>query len=572
MSAHAPRHRVDSSPTHRRRPTRTTLVAATAVGLLAAVAVAAAVSRASSQTPSAACPSGSRPLQVAAAPEIAPAVTAAAGRGDDAAGSVPAGCPAAAVTPVEPAETAAALRGGGTAPDVWVPDSSIWTAQLAGSAKVDVPKDNPSLARSDFVLAVPGPLAAALNPSGATLTMAQLVPAAGQAAGPVQWVLPDPQASAGTVAAVIGLQGAVSGRPDAAAALTQVIRGSKRDLGTTSGPDSLAQAATSGLAVPATEQEVAAHNALFPAARFVAAYPKSAVPADYPFVVLTTDPARRAQAGELLTRLQSAQSREQLAQAGFRDGEGAAGSGLTGQPGVDPNQPGSGASPDAAGVSAASRTLTSITRGSKLLAVLDVSGSMGTPVPEARGATRLDLALQAAVNGLAVYPDDTVAGLWTFSTNLTPTTDYRQVVPMVTLGRTVDGSNGRQRLAQGLASVKVTDGWTGLYDTVLAAVREARKEWDPQRVSSVVLITDGANEDPQGGIDLPGLLATLHQENDPTKPVPVFAIAYGPSGDLAALQQITQVTGGQAYAARDPRTIGSVMLDAIGRRACAPGC
>ena len=175
----------------------------------------------------------------------------------------------------------------------------------------------------------------------------------------------------------------MSGRPDAAAALTQVIRGSKRDLGTTSGPDSLAQAATSGLAVPATEQEIAAHNGLFPAARLVAAYPKSAVPADYPFVVLTTDPERRAQAAELLTRLQSAQSREQLAKAGFRDGEGAAGSGLTGQPGVDPSRPGSGAIPDAAGVSAASRTLTSITRGSKLLAVLDVSGSMGTPVPEA---------------------------------------------------------------------------------------------------------------------------------------------------------------------------------------------
>jgi hypothetical protein len=180
--------------------------------------------------------------------------------------------------------------------------------------------------------------------------------------------------------------------------------------------------------------------------------------------------------------------------------------------------------------------------------------------------------LQAAVNGLALYPDDTVAGLWTFSTNLTPTTDYQQVVPMVTLGRAADGSNGRQRLAQGLAGVKVTDGWTGLYDTVLAAVREVRKDWDPQRVSSVVLITDGANEDPQGGIDLPTLLQTLRQENDPDKPVPVFAIAYGPSGDLAALQQITQVTGGQAYAARDPRTIGSVMLDAIGRRACAPGC
>jgi len=453
-----------------------------------------------------------------------------------------------------------------------VPDSSIWTAQLAGVAKVNVPADNPSVARSSFVLAVPAQLASAVNPSGAALSMASLVPPAGQPSGPVQWVLPDPQQSAGTVATVIGLQAAVAGRPDAAAALTQVIRGSKRDLGTTSGPDSLAQAATAGLAVPATEQQVAAHNGLFPAARLIAAYPKTVVPADYPFVVLTSDQARRAQAAELLTRLQSEQSRQLLAQAGFRGTDGAPGSGLTNANGVDPGQPGSGPAPDAAGISAASRTLTSITRGSRLLAVLDVSGSMGTPVPDARGATRLDLALQAAVNGLALYPDDTIAGLWTFSTNLTPTTDYRQVVPLVPLGRAADGSNGRQRLAQGLAGVKVTDGWTGLYDTVLAAVREVRKDWDPQRVSSVVLITDGANEDPQGGIDLPALLQALRQENDPNKPVPVFAIAYGPSGDLAALQQITQVTGGQAYAARDPRTIGSVMLDAIGRRACAPSC
>ena len=86
-----------------------------------------------------------------------------------------------------------------------------------------------------------------------------------------------------------------------------------------------------------------------------------------------------------------------------------------------------------------------------------------------------------------------------------------------------------------------------------------------------MLVTDGANEDPQG-IDLPTLLKSLHDEDEPARPVPVVAIAYGPSGDLAALQAITNATAGQAYLSRDPRTIGNVMLDAIGRRACASGC
>ena len=324
------------------------------------------MSRASSQTPAAACPSGSRPLQVAAAPEIAPAVTAAAGLADDAAGSAQAGCPAAdrhaRWSPRRPRRRCAA---GAPRPTCGcrTPRSGprSWPASPRSTSPRTTRRWPGRTSCSPSRLSWPQ----RVNPSGATLTLAQLVPAAGQAAGPVQWVLPDPQASAGTVAAVIGLQGAVSGRPDAAAALTQVIRGSKRDLGTTSGPDSLAQAATSGLAVPATEQEVAAHNALFPAARLVAAYPKSAVPADYPFVVLTTDPARRAQAGELLTRLQSAQSREQLAQAGFRDGDGSGGLGPDRPARSRPRaSPAPARVPDAAGVSAASRTLTSITRGS----------------------------------------------------------------------------------------------------------------------------------------------------------------------------------------------------------------
>ena len=52
---------------------------------------------------------------------------------------------------------------------------------------------------------------------------------------------------------------------------------------------------------------------------------------------------------------------------------------------------------------------------------------MGKTVPGSRGATRLDLAVQASLSGLAVYPDEAAVGLWIFSTDLTAKTDYREL-------------------------------------------------------------------------------------------------------------------------------------------------
>jgi uncharacterized protein YegL len=84
-------------------------------------------------------------------------------------------------------------------------------------------------------------------------------------------------------------------------------------------------------------------------------------------------------------------------------------------------------------------------------------------------------------------------------------------------------------------------------------------------VSSVVLITDGENED-DTGIQLDALLDTLRGEADPTRPVKVIAIALGPDADLGALQQIADATGGAAYQALDPEDLQGVLFDAIRRR------
>ena len=126
-------------------------------------------------------------------------------------------------------------------------------------------------------------------------------------------------------------------------------------------------------------------------------------------------------------------------------------------------------------------------------------------------------------------------------------------------------------MVQALAKVGVQKGRTGLYDTVLAAVRKVRSTYDPDRVNSVVVITDGADSD-RRSIGRERLLAQLRKENDPKRPVAVFAIAYGPTGDLGTLTKISEATGGRAYAAPDPRMISRVMADAIGRRACSPDC
>lgn len=504
-------------------------------------------------------------LRVVAAPEIAAVVESAArlSAADERE------CAVIRVESLEPAAAAAQLRSGGRSLDVWIPDSSMWLSGASSPIGAS-PASGPSVATSPFVLTVPSGLAARLKPGSRQLALGDLIPPRGGSA-PVRWALPDPDSSMATVAAMIALRQSVATRADAATVLTGIVGTSVRTTGEGHRAGDLARAAQSQLAVASTEQQVTAHNATFPGARMVMAYPQVAIPADYPYLTLATEPASQAAAQDLLAVLQQPESRKLLREAGFRV---PAGKGSVAEI-SDATQPAArpvGSTPTAPDVSAARRAWTAIVRPSRLLAVIDVSGSMGEPVPQAPGLTRLDLAVQAAMNALALYPDDTVAGLWVFSTGLTPTTDYRALVAPIPLGPGADGVTGRQRLSAALTAVRPTPGWTGLYDTTLAAMREMRRTWDPARANSVVIITDGGNQDPTGGLDLTTVLRTLRRENDPQRPVPLFAISYGPAGDLAVLRQLAEATGGKAYAATDPRMIGAVLRDAIGRRGCAPGC
>ncbi|CCH78591.1 putative von Willebrand factor type A [Nostocoides japonicum T1-X7] len=563
---------VHPRPGRRARP-RLALGAA-GVAVLSVLAVATVVTRSPASTPE--CATASRPLRVVAAPEIAPVVAKVAAigapsgdggsSGHGGSSSVDASCGRTVVVAADPATVAAELSQTATdRPDVWIPDSSTWTERPT-TPGTGVPVDNPSVAHSPLVLAVPQAVARAAHHGSGPVTVADLVTRAA-AGDTVPWAVGDPSRTSAGVGAVVELRAEVATRAHADALLTTVFQGARRDL-TPGTAASLATVGSQQIAVPVAEQILYAHNAAHPADRLVAAYPThERFSLDYPFVVLAADGARRAQAADLLAELHSGLGRNLLADAGFRTTSGAATGPLTTAWGITATEPGTAPTPAGPTVTEAVDAFRAVTLGSKLLVVIDVSGSMAYPVPGAPGATRLDLALEAAVNGLALYPDATKVALWTFSTGLTPTTDYKALVPYTSLGRSADGSTGRQRLAQALQRITVkAHGDTGLYDTVLAAVRSARRAWDPNRANSVVVITDGANDDPHG-ISLPTLLRTLRAENDPARPVRVYSIAYGPSGDLSALTAISKAVGGRAYPARDPRTIGAVLQDAIGRRA-----
>jgi hypothetical protein len=530
--------------------------------------VAAALTAAGSQQARSAddCPAGRAPLEVLVAPEIAPAVSAVVDvlsteGGEDAPAVL---CAGAVVRAERPAKTVAAMAADLTdRPDVWVPDSSAWTYP-AVSRGAGLPVGGPSVATSPFVLAVPADDRGAQAP-GTRLGIARLL----RTTPAVRWALPDPAGSPSAAAAVLALRGALVGTPGGAGRVAQIVRaGAGR-------PPSLAGLADRPVptALPVTEQALLSATsgpASGPTGRLAAAYSPTRYAADFPFVVLATDRDSRVQAAKLLEALRGDLGRRLLAADGFRDPQGVLGGVASRQAGVDPaaRPP---RVPTAAQVATAVRTVAVIRRPSRVLAVVDVSGSMGQVVDDA-GGSRLSLALDGLLTGLAAYPDDTVTGLWTFSTRLTPTTDHRELVPLVRLGVGPDGTVGRSRLAQALTEVRVrVNGGTALYDTTWAAVRAVRRGWDPRRANAVVVVTDGANYD-EHGLRLPGLLHRLRglhrlpggSRDD--RPVPVYGVAIGPDADLRSLRAIARATGGQAYTVLDPREVVPAIQDAVGRR------
>ncbi|WP_433529631.1 VWA domain-containing protein [Micromonospora sp. CA-263727] len=541
--------------------------------------------------------SGKIELSVAVASELAPAVDEAATEWEAKGAAVDGTCidvTVAASDAVEVAAVVAAKHGAslagvgqasGTAvsPDVWIPDSSTWLLRLqTGGAAAFEPGNGASIASSPVVVAMPEPIATRLGWPQKELGWTQLLTRV-NSDRPLKTGIVEPTRDAAGLSGLLSLMTAAAASGGATAeqerigALRALASGSsalRQDLLAKfpTAADSTTLASALGAAA-LSEEDVIQYNAKKPPVPLAALYLKPApLPLDYPYAVLPgIEPAKAAAARVLFEVLTTPSFKDKLAAQALRGPDGNWGNGFNPPQGApSPASGDASAAPPAKGGIAAGglapdaveRAVSSwsiATLSGRMLSIIDVSGSMKKPVPSANGATRQQVTVEAARRGLNLFDDSWSIGLWVFSTNLVGSRDYREVVPIGPLSRQ------RSALLQGLDSVTSTSGDTGLYDTLLAAYKDVKQNWEPGKVNSIVLFTDGKNED-ANGISQKDLLAELKRIRDPDLPIQVIIIGIGNEVSKAELDAIATGAGGNAFIAEDPTKIGDIFLRAIALR------
>lgn len=510
---------------------------------------------------------GTYPVKLAAAPEIAqPLEEIAAKMAVDKTANVDGKCVELDIERVRPVDMYKTLSADSAQTDIdlWVPDSLEWVRRV-GISPDRILALSPSVAASPLVLAAEQETAEQLGPAADNWeTLAQ----AGKIA------VSDPEDSAVGLSTLIAIKRTITGgaalSPEQEEQVRRKVGGNiYRLLGNQVNDlaDELEYANREGglrRPVPVTEQQYLSFVAENGSADLVEILPKAGtVLLDYPLIGVLhkkPDSEQLIQAGnELMRHVDTAAGRQTIHKAGFRDFRG-----LAAPPGApeigDLKVLSYSSLTDADDVM---RSWAAMSVGTRMLAVIDISGSMKFPADE--GRNRIQLARDAAATALGYFPDTAQIGLWGFSVNRQGNRDYREYVPIETATRA-----HRKDLLSGLNQM-VADarGGTGLYDTTLAAFRTAIAEYDDTRINSVVLLTDGKNEDDPGSISKELLLNRLREESDPATPISMIFIGIGPTADVRTLGEIAEASGGVAYQARSPKDMERIVIDALLRRQCS---
>jgi hypothetical protein len=203
---------------------------------------------------------------------------------------------------------------------------------------------------------------------------------------------------------------------------------------------------------------------------------------------------------------------------------------------------------------------------SSLLAVVDASESMN--LVAADGQTRMDFAVNAALTALDAFPGHARIGLWGFSTQQQGDQDWVELAPLRRLDAPAEGGGKHLKLLrqQSLVLPTMIKGGTGLYDTVLAGYSQAVRDYNENYYNTLVILTDGANDDPSS-ISLQDLLRELRTMHDPASPVRIVAVGISQDADMAALGKMAEVTSGGAFLAENPEDILTVLATSLLTRA-----
>jgi Ca-activated chloride channel homolog len=507
------------------------------------------------------------------------------------------------VTQAEQALQPVPFPGGGPPPDAWVPEST--TALDLVRARADnaavLPARAAPVATSPLVIAAPTDVVHALAgafPAGQTPQLADYLLLATDPAGwgqrrighdewgKVLFSLADPGQETLGVSLLMAAAGGVTGTPasavdsvtfarrEAKQGLIQFSRSigmitpTTRNLLDRVGNAAITQDVMTGYGlVAAYEKDIWKYNVDGPPVLLQALYPLGgALAADYPFVIPNgswVDGLHRRGAADFRGWLVSSQVQGRLGAYGLRRATGVAGPelappdrGLDTHP-LPPTPPAKPAAPTTA------RTVWKLlTQRVSILALIDVSGSMIEKVPPTN-QTKLDVVLAAARASLQLISDQDRIGLWEFSTDLTPGRDYKELVPLGPAAGKLPNGPDRRRASLAAYATMRPGGGTGLYDSVLAAYESASAAYQSGFVNSVVVLSDGKNDD-TASIGLDGLLRELRSRYSPIRPVHIVTISYGKDTDPAVLRQIAKATDGLSFDAPDPLQIGQTFVTALG--------
>ncbi|MGA5452553.1 substrate-binding and VWA domain-containing protein [Streptomyces umbrinus] len=567
----------------RRRARRRNVALATALVFVLAAGTAAAVEGGVLSFGSSCWDSAVR-LRVVAAPGIAPALKDAAGYARDNDVTSDGSCLDVQVTAREAYQVTDDLRSkkkGATDFEAWVPDSGVWVNRILTDGKSIPVTPAGNVASSPVGVAMIPTAAKSLGWPLKTYSWTELADATTKSEQ-LKLGAGDPSRSATGLLALSRLTKAVGKAKDgdilaAATAKALSLRASDsdsqaldtlpRDLsGTEQGNPKRNQA------LILSEQATFAYNTTADSGDDLDLfYPKDGSPLlDFPFALvdepaLTTDESRAAL--RFMTLLGEPDGRRILEKHGFRTDDDDIPDKLVTRAGGRAPQPYKELPEEPVTDKEIEEALgmwTITVRSTRLTTVVDISTSMSKPVP-GTSESRMEVTKAALSQALATFTPEDEVGLWTFSRKVDGDRDYRVLVPTERLGGRAAGSTQRDLLSAAFDSLKpVKDGATGLYDTTLAAYKEATASYTKGKFNALVLLTDGVNEDP-GSISRSALVAQLRKLTDADRPVPLIAIAVGPEADKKELDEIAEATGGSAHLVTDPSQIHSVILKAVVR-------
>ncbi|WP_128646269.1 substrate-binding and VWA domain-containing protein [Rhodococcus sp. BS-15] len=464
------------------------------------------------------------------------------------------GCAGVEVIATESGQVSAAVAKGDDVPSLWVPDSSLWIGKTVRSTASLIDLASQSVAGSPAVLAarkdeVPffDTWLTALkleglrigNPLANTTSDAAILGAVAEA-GSDETAL---DAVSAALVPIAQAQAATRGEADPTVRLDDLV-------------------ADGGVAV-VSEQAFLAYQQEKSVELGATVPPTGTIFLNFPLAV--TEPAgdrhetAKSVGTALATAIESEQGQQALSEAGFRSADMAP---LDSDRGIGDVTPLTIADQQAA--ESTLREYQVLALPSRTLVMEDVSGSMNY---SAGANSRIAMTVQASETGNRLFPDNASMGLWAFSIGLGgDSQDYRELAPIRRMDEQVGDTSQREVLLQQIRSLpSLVGGGTGLYDTTLAAFRTVQQGYDPDAVNSVIILTDGTNEDPDS-ISLDELLSTLRAEQDPSKPVVIVTIGITDDADAGVLQQISAATGGTSFVARNPAEIPNVFVNALRSR------